>query len=403
MRRSAAMFLALSLVVAMLAGCSGGASGAVPTARVSRGDLTETISVSGNLEAPDKRTVAFAMPGTVEAVLVDEGDSVMSGDVMAKMDDRNLQRNVDLARTQLEQARAQYNIADQQLRATIYPNYYGSYVVDVPSVWMALDSATERVDQVRSLIAKGDMTEANATLTRLLDDIDLAKESSQARDWDLPAQIKAMEYQREMAAIAITAAELNLQGAKDMLEDSTVTAPTSGIISSVHVREGDVLTQATFATPAFQIVDPTNLEMTGLIDEMDVADIRLGMDVIVTLDALPDVEVHGTVSFISDAALIQAGVVLYPTTVTLKNPDPRVKDGMSATADIIVEMKENALVLPSSAVFAGTSGASIVYLIGADGKPAEKEISVGIRSGRLVEIVSGLQEGDTVALQAPSK
>lgn len=403
MRRSRAAFLALSLVVAMLAGCSGGDKDAIPTAKVGRGDLTETISVSGNLEAPDKRTVAFGMPGTIEAVLVDEGDSVKSGDVLAKMDDRTLQRNVDLARTQLEQARVQYNIADQQLRATIYPNYYGSYVVDVPSVWMALDSATSRVDQVKSLIAKGDVTEANAVLARLLEDIDLAKESSQARDWDLPAQIKAMEYQRELAAIAITAAELNLQGAKDMLDDTTVTAPASGIVSSVNIREGDVLTQATFAAPAFQIVDPTNLEMTGLIDEMDVAEIRLGMDVIVTLDALPDVEVNGTVSFISDAALIQAGVVLYPTTVSLKNPDPRVKDGMSATADIIVDKKVNVLVLPSSAVFAGTSGTSIVYLIDADGKPAEKEIATGIRSGRLVEIVSGLQEGDIVALQAPSK
>ena len=324
MRRSIAAFLALSLLAGTLAGCSGGKD-ALPTAKVGRGDLTETISVSGNLEAPDKRTVAFGMPGTIEAVLVDEGDSVTSGDVLAKMDDRTLQRNVDLARTQLEQARVQYNIADQQLRATIYPNYYGSYVVDVPSVWMALDSATERVDQVKSLIAKGDVTEANAVLARLLEDIDLAKESSQARDWDLPAQIKAMEYQREMAAIAITAAELSLQGAKDLLDDATITAPASGIVSSVSVREGDVLTQATFAAPAFQLVDPANLEMTGLIDEMDVAEIRLGMDVLVTLDALPDVEVHGTVSFISDAALIQAGVVLYPTTVTLKNPDPRVK------------------------------------------------------------------------------
>jgi HlyD family secretion protein len=402
MRRSTVALLALSLLAGMLAGCSGD-NDAIPTAKVGRGDLTETISVSGNLEAPDKRTVAFGMPGTVEAVLVDEGDSVSSGDVLAKMDDRNLQRNVDLARTQLEQARVQYNIADQQLRATIYPNYYGSYVVDVPSVWMALDSATGRVDQVKSLIAKGDVTEANAVLARLLEDIDLAKESSQARDWDLPAQIKAMEYQRELAAIAITAAELNLQGAKEMLDDATITAPASGIVSSVNVREGDVLTQSTFATPAFRIVDPTNLEMTGLIDEMDVAEIQLGMDVIVSLDALPNVEVHGTVSFISDAALIQAGVVLYPTTVSLKNPDPRVKDGMSATADIIVDKKENALVLPSSAVFSGTSGTSIVYLVGADGKPVEKEIATGVRSGRLVEVAGGLNEGDAVALQAPSK
>lgn len=402
MRRSAAAFLALGLVAAMLAGCTGGKGAAVPTARVTRGDLSATVSVSGNLEAPDKRTVAFALPGTVEAVLVAKGDSVTAGQVLARLDSRNLQRNVDLARTQLEQARAAYNIADQQLRATIYPNYYGSYVVDVPGVWMALDSAEGRVDQVKGLIAKGDVTEANAVLARLLEDLDKARTSSQARDWELPAQIKAMEYQREAAAIAMTAAELNLQGARDMLEDATVTAPAGGIISYVNVKEGDVLTQATFAAPAFQIVDPSNFEMTGLIDEMDVAGISLGQEVIVTLDALAGVELDGRVTFISDAALIQAGVVLYRTTITLMHPDPRVKDGMSATANIIVEKRSGVLMLPTTAVFSD-AGRSIVYLVGSDGKTTMKEVTTGLRSGRLIQVASGLQEGDEVALQAPAK
>lgn len=399
MRRGAAVFLALSLVMAMLAGCSGDKA-ATPTARVTRADITASISVSGNLEAPNNRSVAFDMPGTVEAVLVEKGDMVSRGDVLARLDAKDLQRNVEFARIQLDQARAQYNIADQQLRATIYPNYYGSYVVDVPGVWSALDNATDRVAQVRALIAKGDIAEANAVLSRLLDDIDSAKESSQARAWDMPVQIKAMEYQREAAALAVTAAELSLQASKDMLDDATITSPTSGIITSVNIKEGDVLSGATFAAPAFRVVDPTNLEMTGLIDEMDVADIALGQDVIITLDALPGVEVQGVVKFISDAALIQAGVVLYPTTVSLKAPDSRVKDGMSATADIIVEKRSNVLVLPTTAVF-NDAGVRIVYLVGSDGKATRHEITTGLRSGRLIQIASGLQEGDVVALQAP--
>jgi HlyD family secretion protein len=393
------VFLALSLVMAMLAGCSGDKA-ATPTARVTRADITASLSVSGNLEAPNNRSVAFDMPGTVEAVLVEKGDMVSRGDVLARLDAKDLQRNVEFARIQLDQARAQYNIADQQLRATIYPNYYGSYVVDVPGVWSALDNATDRVAQVRALIAKGDIAEANAVLSRLLDDIDSAKESSQARAWDMPVQIKAMEYQREAAALAVTAAELSLQASKDMLDDATITSPTSGIITSVNIKEGDVLTGATFAAPAFRVVDPTNLEMTGLIDEMDVADIALGQDVIITLDALPGVEVQGVVKFISDAALIQAGVVLYPTTVSLKAPDSRVKDGMSATADIIVEKRSNVLVLPTTAVF-NDAGVRIVYLVGSDGKATRHEITTGLRSGRLIQIASGLQEGDVVALQAP--
>ena len=400
MRRSAAVFLAFSMVVATLSGCSGRGD-ALPTARVTRSDLTVEVSVSGNLDAPENRTVSFSVPGTVEAVLFERGDTVNQGDVLARLDARDLQRNVDLARTQLEQARVQYNIADQQLRATIYPNYYGSYVIDVPGVWMALDSATGRVNQAQSLIERGETTEANVVLGSLLADIDRARESSLARDWELPIQIRVMEYQRELASIAVTAAELNFQAARDMLEDATITAPDSGVVAAVNVKEGDVLTSASLAVPAFQIIDPSNLEMTGLIDEIDVADIMLGQPARITLDALPDVEVEGVVTFISDAALIQAGVVLYRTTISLISPDPRVKDGMSATADIMIETRPNVLVLPNTAVFVDESGQDIAYLVGSDGTPVTREITTGLRSGRLVEIVSGLEDGDVVSLQAP--
>jgi RND family efflux transporter MFP subunit len=400
MRRSAAAFLAFSVVAAMLAGCTG-RQATVPTARVTRTDLTSAVSVSGNLEAPDNRSVAFTVPGTVEAVLVQKGDTVNQGDVLARLDDRDLQRNVELSRIQLDQARAQFNIADQQLRATVYPNYYGSYVVDVPGVWTALDNATDRVEQVRALIARGDVSEANAVLNRMLEDIDRARESSQARAWELPAQIKAMEYQREAASLAVTAAELSLQAARDMLDDATITAPTGGVITAVNVREGDVLTPATLTVSAFRVVDPAHLEMTGLIDEMDVAGITVGQEVVVTLDALPGIEVPGVVRFVSAAAFIQAGVVLYPTTISLMNPDPRVKDGMSATANIIVETRPNVLVVPTTAVFA-EAGRSVVYLVGGDGTMTARDVTTGLRSGRFVEITSGLQEGDEVSLERPS-
>jgi HlyD family secretion protein len=400
MRRSAAVFLAFSMVVATLSGCSGRGD-ALPTSRVTRSDLTVEVSVSGNLDAPENRTVSFSVPGTVEAVLFERGDTVNQGDVLARLDARDLQRNVDLARTQVEQARIQHNIADQQLRATIYPNYYGSYVIDVPGVWMALDSATGRVNQAQSLLDRGETTEANVVLGSLLEDIDRARESSVARDWELPIQIRVMEYQRELASTAVTAAELNFQAAQDMLEDATITAPDSGVVAAVNVKEGDVLTAANLAVPAFQVIDPSNLEMTGLIDEIDVADIMLGQAARITLDALPDIEVEGVVTFISDAALIQAGVVLYRTTISLISPDPRVKDGMSATADIIIDTRPDVLVLPNTAVFADESGQSVAYLVGSDGTPAARQITTGLRSGRLVEIVSGLQDGDVVSLQAP--
>lgn len=399
MRRTAAAILALSLVIVTLAGCARD-NDDLPTATVTRGEVRSTVSVSGNLEAPDKRFVSFTVPGTVDQVLVEKGDSVRRGDVLARLDSRDLQRNVDLARTRVEQARIQYQIADQQLRETIYPSYYGSYVIDVPGVWMALDDAAERVDRARDLIDQGDMTEAHVLLQQVLEDIDRAKESSEARKWDFPIAIKVMELQREAAAASLTAAELNMQAARDALDDATITAPIDGVITMAELNEGDILTAATLANPAFQIVDTSRLQMSGLIDEMDIADITVGQEAFVTLDALPGIEVDGTVSFISQAAMIQAGVVMYQTTVSLADPDPRVKDGMSATANIIAERRDNVLTVPTSAVFRD-AGRDVVYLVADDGSTTRQEVSIGLRGGRIMEILSGVSEGDNVALQAP--
>jgi len=387
-------------ILSLVAGCSGGDSN-LPTSEVRRDTLRATISVSGNLNAPDDQFVAFSMPGTVDEVLVEKGDEVAVGAVLATLDTTDLERNVALARTSLEQAKTQHEIAEQQLRDTVFPHYYYSYVVDVPGVWMALDGATASVEEARRLIEAGKASEADRMLDDVLDDVERAQQSAEARGWELPFAVKVMELQREAAATAIEASELNLEAAMDALEDAVVKSPIGGVVTAVQVKEGDTLTSMNFSNPAFHVIDPTNLEMTGLIDEMDIASVSMGQKAIVTMDALPGVEVEGTVTYISESAMIEAGVVMYETTVTLTNPSADVKDGMSATADIVMEEKDNVLVVPISAVMRGEAGEDIVYLVNADGETSERAVTTGMRSGRMVEILTGLSEGDTVALEPP--
>jgi HlyD family secretion protein len=388
-------------IVSLVAGCAGGDGDTLPTAEVSRGTVRATVSVSGNLNAPDDQYAAFKMPGTVVDVRVEKGDTVRAGDVLAKLDTKDFERNVSLARTSIKQAQLQYDIADEQLRNTIYPHYYSSYVVDVPGTWMALDKATENVQEARALMDAGDTAEANLLLDDVLSDIADAQSSTEARKWDLPFAVKVMELQREAASVAVDAAKLNLESALEALDDASLTAPISGVVTAVLVKEGDTLTSMNYSNPAFHIIDSSNLEMTGLIDEMDIAEISTGQKAIVTLDALPGTEVAGSVTYISDAAMIEAGVVMYETTVTLQNAGSSVKDGMSATADIVMDEKENVLVIPTTAVMRGESGEDIVYLVNAEGETVAQPITTGMRSGRIVEILSGLSEGDVIALEPP--
>jgi len=402
MKKRLAVLIALTLAASTAAGCTGRDNG-IPTVKVTSGDVMSTVAVSGNLEAPNDRFLSFAMPGTVEIVNVEKGDAVRSGDVLARLEASALQRNVDMAVAGVEQAQVQYEIAEHQLRNTIYPHYYGSYVIDVPGTWMALDSAADRVETARARIEAGDTAGAQLLLDDVMAEIDRAKTSSQSRLWDFPLPVKIMELQRQAAAIAVDVALLNLDAAREALDDATITAPFDGIITAVEIKNGDELTAASLAAPAFHIIDPSLLEMTGLIDEMDIADITTGQKAIITLDALPGLEVEGKVTYISEAATIQAGVVMYETTITLQSPGTAVKDGMSATADIVLEERTNALLLPAAAVMKSDAGRDIVYVIGADGKAEMREITTGLRSGGQVEIVHGVVAGDVVALQAPEK
>ena len=401
MKKRVAVFLAIALAALPLAACAGGNGNGVPTARATEGDVRVTISVSGNLNAPDDRYLSFAAPGTIEEILVEKGDAVREGDVLARLDTEDLQRNVEFARSGLQQAQAQYDIADNQLRQTIFPHYYSSYVIDVPGTWMALDEAAESLEDARAFMEDGDVARANASLDNALDEIAEAQYSSQSRKWELPAGIKIMELQREAASAGLRAAELSLDAANSALDDASIQAPFDGVITAVIVEEGDHLTAMDYFAPAFHIIDPANLEMTGLIDEMDIADITLGQKAIVTMDALPGTEVAGTVTYIAEAAMIQAGVVMYETTVSLKNPGSTIKDGMSATADIVLEEREDVLVVPVSAVMKGEDGQDVVY-VWTEGEDLKmQDVTTGLRSGRMVEILSGLKEGEAVALEAP--
>jgi HlyD family secretion protein len=393
------VLLAVALAVVALTGCTSGGVD-VATAQVARGDIRMTVSVSGNIDARDDRVLSFGMPGKVAAVPVEKGDTVQEGAVLGRLDTDDLERNVEQALNGLEAARIQYEIADQQLRQTIYPHYYFSYVVDVPGVWMSLDNATTDLEDARSEIESGDVAVANRLLDSALKEISDAKESAQSRRWELPAAVKIMELQREVAETQIESARLGVEAAQSALDDAIITAPFSGVVTMVNVKEDEDLSAASFAKPAFRIIDPSTLEMTGMIDEIDIADVRLGQEAIITLDALPDMEVSGTVTYISQAATIEAGVVLYETTITLQNPPESVKDGMSATADLVLKEHTNVLVVPAQAIMRGANGQDIVYLV-QDGKLVSRDVQVGFRSGRMAEITSGLSDGDTVSLEPP--
>jgi len=315
------------------------------TVEVSRGDIVKTVLADGNLVMPDKAYLSFGATGTVEEVLVDEGNNVTKDQVLARLDAPSLESSIEMAELQVEiaeegvkAARAQYEIAEINLDTGV-------------------PGQTEEVLEQR---------------------VDAAKAS-----W-------------ETAKLNLEIAELSLESAELNLEKAVIVAPFDGVVADISITEGKEISAAALATPAISLVDTSKIEMRGFIDEIDIAKVQLGQEVNIILDALPDEEVKGSVVFISPVGTIIAGVVSYDTTITLKNPVVELRDGMSATAEVIIERHDDVLSIPNRYIRGTTENPMVVVFV--DGQQEEREITLGLSDGINTEILSGLEEGEKVVL-----
>jgi HlyD family secretion protein len=183
-------------------------------------------------------------------------------------------------------------------------------------------------------------------------------------------------------------------------------APFDAVIADITIAEGKEVSTMTYANPAISLVDTSRIEMTGVIDEIDIAMVKLGQEADVILDALPDKELKGRVTFISQIGTVEAGVVGYDTTVTLENPDEELRDGMSATAEIILDRRDDVLLIPNRAIRGSVENPTVVVAKVEQIRSAEdvesRQVTLGLSDGITTEVLSGLEEGERVVV-VPAK
>jgi len=377
MRKWLTVITVACLVAAVCVGCTGSKDKIPETTEVIRGDVTASVSVSGNLEMPRKANLSFGITGLVAEILVDEGESVVKGQTLARLDARPLELNVEMAQ-------AEYEMAEYELMQTIYPKYGSTYRTDLPGVWLALEEAQDSLAQAQNLLSEGELEEAQALLKQVEADLHKAQEKSQARRWPLPLWVKLVEMEADQAKTA-------LDIATEELAKATIIAPFGSIVTNIDMKTGERISAG---VGVVSLVDPTNIEMDGAIDEIDIARVVLGQETIVTLDALPDKEVKGKITFISQAGMVQAGVVSYKATVTLENHGEELRDGMSATAEIIIERHESVLLIPNRAIQGTWDKPLVEVLVGE--QTERREVILGLSDGIDTEVLSGLEAGEIV-------
>ncbi|MFA6448894.1 MAG: efflux RND transporter periplasmic adaptor subunit [bacterium] len=400
----------------------------IRTANVEFGPVISSVSGNGVLQPLTTVDVKSNVGGQVVEFAVDEGDTVKTGQLIARIDPKD-------AETALRQAEVSFDMQSRQSAAQL------------KSAGFSLESARTRLAQtLESLDAQPELT--RASLEQAQSSFDYAQkdlqrqkgllangfvskgvvDSAQQRYDSAKAQldtakanniqIKLKQMDVDSARSAVKVAEANLESSKaaqrqieiksedvanarTQLGYTTVTAPRDGVVVKKYVEVGSIVTagKSSFSgsgagVTIVTLADTTRMLALVNVDETDIAKIKIGQRVKVSLDAYPDERFRGEVTKIAPQATMAQNVTTVPVTVEIMNPNSELKVGMNATCDFITGMARHVLSVPNEAINNTPMGKSVTML--KNDKKVPRKVEVGLEGNDYTEIISGLKEGEKV-------
>lgn len=267
------------------------------------------------------------------------------------------------AAIQLEQATNNYNSAKAQFDKASQ----GADRAQLATAWQSVQSAKAQVDKAKAPARTFDVDQA-------------------------AAQREQAKLQAENARTSLRLAELQVQQAQRRIDLATLAAPNDGVLSQVNVKVGEIAG----AQPVATLVDDSKLHIDITVDEIDVAKVKDGQDVGVTLDALPGTELKGKVERVSPTSTTINGVVSYVVRVVVDKSDPALRTGMTANAAIVLDRRDSVLVAPNWAVRRDRQSGKAFLTLKEGDATREVEVQIGLRNDAFTEIVGGAAEGAIV-------
>lgn len=316
------------------------------TAEVVRGTIERIVVASGTIEPEDLVDVRPKVSGIVERFHVDAGDRVTAGQPIAEIDRETMTAAVREARAVLREAEVDRDQLGREVerKAALFSRGIESH---------------EEIDRVRSqhAAAEARLERARATLERL----------EQELSWTtIAAPIDGVVLQRDLN-------------------------PGAAVASVATVTGGTVL---------MTIADTSKMHLLGVIDENDIARVRVGMEARIVTDAYPDRVFPGRVRAIASIGTRKENVTSFEVEVTVLDGIEDLRARLSADAEIVAEVREDALIVPETAlIYDGDRTAVEVAANGAADRFERRPVEAGVTQKDRVEILAGVDAGDVVRLQ----
>ena len=376
------------LAVAVIMGVSGWQGAklilgpAVVADQVRRGSLIETVVASGHVETPYRIEIGSQITGTVEEVLVREGERVLKGQPLISLESRELKAAVVQAQGAVAQSEARMRQLDE---------------LTLPSAREALTQAEANLLNAQQTFDRTDKLAKDGFATRVaVDDarktLDVARAVKRAAEFQVyTASPGGSDH--VMAQTQLNQARANLDTAKSRLGYATIAAPRDGVLITRSVERGTVVQPG----KALLVLAPTGeVQLVLQIDERNLGKIDLGQEAVASADAYPDRRFPAVVSYINPGIDITRASV--EVKLTVSDPPDYLRQDMTVSVDIEVASKNDTLILPARSIHDALSGAPWV-LIFKDDRAAKRPVNLGLRGNAAVEILGGLSLGDVVIPQ----
>jgi len=263
-----------------------------------------------------------------------------------------------------------------------------------------LKQVQEELQEIQNLMEQEERDEVEvATLLRMAQH-DIEMSHTILEDNELIFRGGLNLYASRAYSLQLQAAELALKNAKEDLMKTEILAPFDGTVVDVGVKQNDQLSSFDYASvTAVHLVDTSTVKMEGVVDEIDIYQVKLGQEAVITVDALPDEEFSGKVTFISPFGTEETGVVEFAVTISLEPTEVELRGGLTATADIVVVKHQNVLLIPNRAVKGLVGDYWVEVVIDEATEEVEKrQVVLGAESGQFSEVISGLEKGEKVVV-----
>lgn len=370
------------------------------TVGVKRVTLPVTVSANGSVEPEQSTNVSPKTSGRLQQVLVNEGDAVKAGQILAYMDASDLEGQRLQAEGQLKSAEASLAL----VRAGNRPQEVAQAEAEVASAIANLRQAEEDWQRYEQLLQEGAISAQEASTYRT------SRDSAQA---NVDAATEALSLVRAgsrseeiaQAQAQVIQAEGNLATIQTQIEDATIRAPFSGIITARYADPGDFVAPTTSASSTSSATSSSILtlastyQMVANVAEMDIAKIQLGQSVTITTDAYPDRTFQGRVAQIAEQATVTANVTSFEVRVNINDSQHLLIPGMNGSLEFQVGERSNALVVPTVAIVRQDDGEGIMVMTPA-GIPRIIPIETGLTVGNETEVIAGLNGNEQIVINA---